>query len=107
MTKWDILTRIRNILQVNNQDELIENIFYLVNEKVVSYLKVEEVPKSLEWILVELSVQRFNRIGSEGISSESVEGGSTVYIEDELGPYYHFLDEYISTNNTRKGYKLF
>ena len=107
MAKLDILTRIRNILQVNNQDELIENIFDLVNEKVVSYLKVEKVPRNLEWILVELAVQRFNRIGSEGISSESVEGGSTVYIEDELGPYYKFLDEYISTNNTRKGYKLF
>ena len=107
MAKWDILERIKTILQVNNQDELIENIFDLVSEKIVSYLKVEKVPKSLEWILVELSVQRFNRIGSEGITSESVEGGSTVYIEDELGPYYHFLDEYISTNNTRKGYKLF
>ena len=107
MAKWDILERIKTILQVNNQDELIENIFDLVSEKIVSYLKVEKVPKSLEWILVELSVQRFNRIGSEGISSESVEGGSTVYIEDELGPYYKFLNEYISTNNTRKGYKLF
>ena len=107
MTKLNILERIKTILQVNNQDELIENIFDLVNEKVVSYLGVGKVPKSLEWILVELSVQRFNRIGSEGISSESVEGGSTVYIEDELAPYYKFLDEYISTNNTKKGYKLF
>lgn len=107
MAKWDILERIETILQVKNQEELIENIFDLVNEKVVSYLKVEKVPRNLEWILVELSVQRFNRIGSEGISSESVEGGSTVYIEDELGPYYKFLDEYISTNNTKKGYRLF
>ena len=107
MTKLDILERIKTILQVNNQDELIENIFDLVNEKVVSYLKVGKVPKSLEWILIELSVQRFNRIGSEGISSESVEGGSTVYIEDELGPYYKFLDEYITENGTKKGYKLF
>ena len=47
-------------------------------------------PKELEFVLVELAIQRFNRIGSEGISSESVDGKSVSY-EDDFESYKIYL----------------
>ena len=59
----------------------------------------------LEFVLIELSIQRYNRIGSEGISSESVDGKSVSY-EDDFESYKVYLDDYISKNGTNKGYRL-
>lgn len=105
----EILQTIKTMLGVTNQDELLIKITGLVESKILSYLKVDILPTKFEWILIELSIQRFNRIGSEGFSSESVDGDSTSYLDDELAPYYKFLDSYTDENGntTRKGYKLF
>ena len=105
-----MLERLRLILNVKDQDELLNEILTLVVEKLTTYLGEPSVPAQFEWVIIELAVQRFNRIGSEGISSESVDGGSNTYIVDELSPFYPFLDEYKASKNGNinvKGYKLF
>ena len=101
------INKLRVFLGVNNQDELLLEIVSIVKEKILSYLNLEEIPKSLDWIVIELSVSRFNRIGSEGMSSESVDGGSNTYIADELIQYKPYLDDYLKANTQNKGYKLF
>lgn len=103
----DYLNRIRVVLGVYEQDELLSELINITQEKIISYLNVGEIPKSLSWILVELVVQRFNRIGSEGLTTESVDGKQNSYIEDELSPYKVYLDEYASQHSTKKGYRLF
>ena len=101
------INKLRVFLGVNNQDELLLEIVSIVKEKILSYLNLEEIPKQLDWIVIELSVSRFNRIGSEGMSSESVDGGSNTYITDELIQYKPYLDDYLKANTQNKGYKLF
>lgn len=103
----DYLARVKTLTGVFEQDELLTEIIQVVEEKISLYLGLNEVPKPLGWIVVELSVARFNRIGSEGMSSESVDGGTSSYIEDELGQYKHYLNEYMRQNTKNKGWKLF
>lgn len=103
----DYLSRIRIILGVYEQDQLLRELIDITKEKILSYLNVKEMPQALSWILVELVVQRFNRIGSEGLVTESVDGKQNSYIEDELSQYKVYLDEYISQNATKKGCRLF
>lgn len=103
----DYLARVKTLTGVFEQDELLTEIIQVVEEKISLYLGLNEVPKPLGWIVVELSVARFNRIGSEGMSSESVDGGTSSYIEDELGQYKHYLNEYMRQNTKNKGYRLF
>lgn len=103
----DYLARVKTLTGVFEQDELLTEIIQVVEEKISLYLGLSEVPEPLGWIVVELSVARFNRIGSEGMSSESVDGGTSSYIEDELGQYKHYLNEYMRQNTKNKGYRLF
>lgn len=103
----EYLARIRTLIGVYNQDDLLTEIVQVIKEKILLYLGLEEIPASLSWIVVELSVSRFNRIGSEGMSSESVDGGTSSYIADELGQYKTYLDNYIKQNTKNKGYRLF
>ena len=100
-----LLNRIKTLLGITDNDELIYEIIELTKSKILNYINKEELPIELEFILVELSIQRYNRIGSEGISSESVDGKSVSY-EDDFENYKTYLDDYIFRNNKNKGFKL-
>lgn len=56
--------------------------------RVLSYLphEIKAVPVSLEYIVTEIAVARFNRIGNEGMSAYSQEGESITY-GDDISPY--------------------
>lgn len=45
------------------------------------------IPASLEYIVTEVTVRRFNRIGSEGLSSHTVEGETMTWPDDDFEPY--------------------
>ena len=100
-----LLNRIKTLLQINDNDELIHEIIEITKEKILNYINEKELPKELEFILIELAVERYNRIGSEGIASESVDGKSVSY-EDNFESCKQYLDDYISRNNKNKGFKL-
>ena len=100
-----LLNRIKTLLNIEGNENLIYEIVNITEAKILNYINASEMPKELEFVLIELSVQRFNRIGSEGISSESIDGKSVSYDDDFTG-YKHYLDDYISRNSVRKGYRL-
>ena len=100
-----LLNRIKTLLNIEGNEELITEIVNITESKILNYINANEMPIELEFVLIELSVQRFNRIGSEGISSESIDGKSVSYDDDFIG-YKHYLDDYISRNSVRKGYRL-
>ena len=100
-----LLNRIKTLLNIEGNDELIIEIVNITEAKILNYINAIEIPIELEFVLIELSVQRFNRIGSEGIASESIDGKSIHYDDDFTG-YKHYLDDYISRNSVRKGYRL-
>ena len=100
-----LLNRIKTLLGIPDNDELIYEITELTKSKILNYINEAELPLELEFVLVELTVQRYNRIGSEGIASESVDGKSVSY-EDVFENYKPYLDDYISRSGKSKGYKL-
>ena len=100
-----LLNRIKTLVGVTDNDELIYEITELTKSKILNYINEVELPLELEFVLVELTIQRYNRIGSEGIVSESVDGKSVSY-EDVFENYKPYLDDYISRNGKSKGYKL-
>ena len=102
-----LLNRIKVLLGINDYDnaELINEIIELTKSKILNYIDKTELPEELEFVLVELSIQRYNKIGSEGIASESVDGKSVSY-EADFESYKHYLDDYISKNSISKGFRL-
>lgn len=104
-----LLNRIKLLLGVNDleSEELLIEVLELTTSKVLNYIKSDEIPVPLEFVVVELAIQRFNRIGSEGIETESVDGKQTKYVNDEFEAYKHYLDDYMSNNNQNRSWRLF
>ena len=100
-----LLNRIKTLLNIEGNENLIYEIVNITEAKILNYINATEMPYELEFVLIELSIQRFNRIGSEGIASESIDGKSVSYDDDFVG-HKHYLDDYISRNSAKKGYRL-
>ena len=100
-----LLNRIKTLLQIQDNDELIYEIIEITKEKILNYINKEELPGELEFILVEMAISRFNKIGSEGFSSESTDGKSISY-EDDFESYKQYLDDYLFRTGQNKGFKL-
>ena len=74
----------------------VEAIYSKIAERLLHRIKATEIPLGLEYIVEEATIRRFNRIGSEGMKSESVEGHSVTYdMSDVLDPYESAINDYL------------
>ncbi|MHC9344801.1 phage head-tail connector protein, partial [Clostridium perfringens] len=71
----------RSIAAKNQSDELLNDLIEEIEEEIKVYIHREDIPISLEGALVELVVIKCNRLGTEGINSESFSGVSTSYLD--------------------------
>ena len=98
----EIVDRVINLIFIDweadeKQKSLINLIVNLTQEKLMALLpkEIEEVPKELEFIVVEIAIKRYNRIGSEGMTSETVEGHSINFSKSDFDEYADFIDKFI------------
>lgn len=98
-----MLDRIKTLLGITDtlQDEVIEILMSNVSNHLQAMLG-KDIPEVLEFIVVEVTIRRFNRLGTEGAKSESVEGHSVTYYEltDEFVPYHSLIE----ANKEDEGY---
>lgn len=99
-----VLDDVKILLDIPEEETGLNNKLNLIIEnaekQVLSYLPsgTESVPTVLEYIVCEMAVSRFNRIGNEGMSSYSQEGESITY-GDDISPYLHAIQAW---NNMQK-----
>lgn len=93
-----------------NDDDLLE----ILLERVINHFKaeygVEDIDNKLAFIFEDCAIKRFNRRGAEGAKSESVDGHSMSYYdnENEFKPYDDMLQRlYGNSGQAREGEVLF
>lgn len=95
-----LLDRIKLMIGLSNNDRdgLITEIIRLSAMPVLLYIKQDNIPTELEWIVVELAVARYNRIGAEGYTEEKNDNIQNRYEENILDKYLTYLDKWIEAN---------
>ena len=53
------------------------------------------IPDELDYIVTECAIARYNRIGSEGMESESMDGHSASYVDKDLSDYEDDILDYL------------
>lgn len=71
----------------SSQDELLNLILEQTEARLCSKISQSEVPDELKYIVLEVAIIRFNKIGSEGVSSHSVEGESMTFESDDFSAF--------------------
>ena len=103
----DLLANLKLLLDLTDLDTELDTKLNLIIEqskkKVLAYLpNVTLVPDELSYIVLELSVVRFNRIRNEGMTSYSQDGESITYGVD-MSNYEADIKAWLlkQTNNDR------
>jgi hypothetical protein len=91
------LMRIKTLLSLtdNSKDELLAILINNAMHTVCTYIGANELPNELTFVVEELTVVKYRRLGAEGIDTEKIDVLSTKYVVDELNPFKTILDQYI------------
>lgn len=84
-------------------DALLNSIIKNTENQLRMRIGLEEIPADLEFIILEVTIRRYNRIGSEGMESESSEGYSVRFDGDDFKPYESLLKPYLADDGWQMG----
>lgn len=102
-----MLEKIKLLLDIQDttQDSKLNLIIQTVTSRLSTLLGGISPPESLNYIIIEVSLIRFNKIGSEGITSHSVEGESLNFSDDnDFAEFKNDIQAYLDTQvNSTKG----
>ncbi|MGW9992503.1 phage head-tail connector protein [Staphylococcus capitis] len=105
------LENVKMLLSIDDdkQDELLKIIINNTEKRLVSLLPVdiEEVPERLEYIIEEVSVKRFNRVGAEGMTQESIDGRSNTFQSNDFDEYMDVIDGLFPKETSKRGRGFF
>lgn len=80
-------------------DDLAENRFMLIlnrYERLYEKEVSELLPEKLAWIIDEVLIKRFNRLGSEGYASQSIEGQSVTFFASDFAEFDEDIREFVA-----------
>lgn len=105
MVRLDSLKSLIGI-EDDSMDERLTWILGASEQRLKNLLGGLDVPDELEYIVLEVSVIRFNRIGSEGVSSHTVEGESMAWTDSDFSNYADEIEAYLEELDTGKKGKV-
>lgn len=88
-----------------SQDQRLNWIINSTRSRLRLLLGDVEPPESMNYIVTEVSVIRFNRIGSEGMSSQSVDGETMTFSDSDFDGYKDEIQAFLDKESSlaRKG----
>ena len=85
-------------------DQKLQVILSAVRSRLRALLGGQEPPEELGYILTDVAIIRYNRIGSEGFSSHTVVGESQAFLEDDFSAYRDDIQNYLDNQkDVQKG----
>ena len=105
------LENVKLLLSINDdvQDKLLARIIDNTEKRLISLLPIgiEEVPDRLEYIVEEVAVKRFNRVGAEGMTQESIDGRSNTFQSNDFDEYMDVIDALFPKETSKRGRGVF
>jgi hypothetical protein len=100
-----MLENLKIMLGIALDDTSMDERLRLILANSTSRLKlllggVDDVPETMEYIILEVATARYNRVGSEGLSSHAVEGETLSFTENDFSPYMDEIQAYLDAQNT-------
>ena len=92
-----MLEKLKKLLSIEDdkQDDVLEIIIDGTQRRLKSLLGGVEPPEELDYIVLDVSLIRFNRIGSEGLTSHSVDGERQSWSTDDFAGYREDIQNWL------------
>lgn len=103
----DNLTKVKLLLSISDtlQDDLIKLLLEDSEARLLSYInqdgaELATYPQEMSWLLREVAIRRFNRIGDEGKKSSSESDVTATWSDDDVAADYAV---YLKRYRNKKG----
>lgn len=80
-----------------SEDAKLNLVISSVKARLKTILGGIEPPESLGYIILDVSIIRFNKIGSEGMTSHSVEGESITFGDDDFAGFMDDIETFLKS----------
>lgn len=80
-----------------SMDSLLSLLISMAGNRLLLMINTDELPEALEPVVIDVALARFNRIGSEGLTSHTVEGESQNFTEDDFSAYTNDIQAYMAS----------
>ncbi len=76
-----MLDKLKLLLNIpdDTQDELLQVLISLCKDEAFNYCNLQEYSAKLDGAVIQMVIERYNRIGSEGATQQSSSGASITY----------------------------
>lgn len=97
----DILTLLGLSEETITEEALaqVRTILSMTQTRLSILLGGADIPEELRYIVTEVSVVRYNRIGSEGVSHHTVEGEAMTWDKADFEPYMDEIQSWLDAQN--------
>ena len=103
-----MLENLKLLLGIEGSD--LDNKLKLIISNTTSRLKLLiggiDPPESMDHIILEVAIMRFNRIGSEGLSSHTVEGESLSFASSDFDMFADDIQAFLDQQKESKRGKV-
>ena len=102
-----IIEQVKALLDIddNLQDNRLSVIQNLTEAHFKAFSNQDTIPEKLNYIIAEVMVKRFNRLGSEGMTSQKVEGLDMAFALDDFAEYDKVIKQHFASN-FQAGFKM-
>lgn len=105
-----MLKTLKSLISIAPEDtDLDEKLKYLLSaasQRLKVLLGGIEPPEELEYIIIDVAAARFNRLGSEGLKSHTVEGESLTFNENDFAGFADDIQTYLDSQKEIKRGKV-
>ena len=105
-----MLDKLKLLLGIDATDTDLDEKLNLILSNTAARMKILlggiEPPEELAHVVLDVAVIRFNRIGSEGLTSHSVEGESMNFASGDFDGYMSEIQAYLDANEESKRGKV-
>lgn len=103
-----MLEKLKMLLGLDQEDaELDEKLNWIISstqKRLKLLLGGIEPPEEMDYIVIDVSIIRFNRIGSEGMKSQGVEGENISFSDDDFSGFREEIQAFLdSQKDATKG----
>ena len=94
-----MLSEVKLLLGIKDasRDDLLNLLISTATARLKTLLGGLEPPDSLSYIVRDVAIIRFNKIGSEGVDSHTVEGESMTFTDDDFSQFKDEIQAFLDT----------
>ena len=106
MTDIVLLSDLKELLGLPEEEHSLDRRLTLILTGTKKRLKFLlgglDPPDEMDYILLDVSIIRYNKLGSEGLSSHSVEGEILSWSDNDFSGYMDDINAYLDERNKNK-----